>query len=144
MFTMNTTTSTSNIKSQSSSVCVLHNKTCVAVVVNTFMPHTQRNRPKTNKRNDPFLFYSNTENLERTRNFQDVSNSSVGGGEQGEERRSRRSTTASARKTRISFEKDALSLMLEAMEIDEEMWRVDGWAEKFYLVGGMEFLLLEY
>ena len=56
------------------------------------------------KAKDPFLFYSNRENLERTRSFEEVDYSTEG---------SLHGTTL--RKARISFEKDAVSLMMDML-----------------------------
>ena len=57
------------------------------------------------KLEDPFLFYSNPENLRRALNFQPVDYSTDGA--------SYRNTQNIVRKTRISFEKDPLALLME-------------------------------
>ena len=64
------------------------------------------------KAKDPFLFYSNRENLERTRSFEEVDYSTED---------SLHGTTL--RKTRISFEKDAVSLMMD-MLLNDENWKI--------------------
>ena len=60
------------------------------------------------KTKDPFLFYSNKENLERARSLGEVDYSTED---------SLHGTTL--RKTRISFEKDAVSLMMDMLLHDE-------------------------
>eukprot|EP00579_Thalassiosira_antarctica_P009310 CAMPEP_0201883512 /NCGR_PEP_ID=MMETSP0902-20130614/15876_1 /ASSEMBLY_ACC=CAM_ASM_000551 /TAXON_ID=420261 /ORGANISM="Thalassiosira antarctica, Strain CCMP982" /LENGTH=100 /DNA_ID=CAMNT_0048412323 /DNA_START=88 /DNA_END=390 /DNA_ORIENTATION=- len=57
---------------------------------------------------DPFLFYSNRENLQRARYFEEVNYSTED---------LLHGTTI--RKTRISFEKDAVSLMMDMLLQDE-------------------------
>ena len=57
---------------------------------------------------DPFLFYSNRENLRRARQFEEINYSTED---------LLHGTTL--RKTRISFEKDAVSLMMDMLLQDE-------------------------
>ena len=70
---------------------------------------SQRARAK-----DPFLFYSRRENLERARFFEEVDYSTED---------SLHGTTL--RKTRISFEKDAVSLMMDMLrQVQDENWKI--------------------
>ena len=67
---------------------------------------------QTAKAKDPFLFYSNRENLQRARSFEEIDYSTED---------SLRGTTL--RKTRISFEMDAVSLMMD-MLLQDENWKI--------------------
>ena len=68
----------------------------------------QPSQTPTAKAKDPFLFYSNRENLQRARSFEEIDYSTED---------SLRGTTL--RKTRISFEMDAVSLMMDMLLQDE-------------------------
>lgn len=65
--------------------------------------------PQRAKAKDPFLFYSNRENLDRARNFEEVDYSNED---------SLRGTTD--RKKAISFEKDHASLMMDMLHFGDE------------------------
>lgn len=66
---------------------------------------------ETHRANDPFLFYSNRDNLERARTFMDV-----------DYRNEEELLGNTVRRTRISFEKDAFSLMSEMLLENENWW----------------------
>ena len=82
-----------------------------ATIGSSSISHESPQTP-TAKAKDPFFFYSNRENLQRARSFQEIDYSTED---------SLRGTTL--RKTRISFEMDAVSLMMD-MLLQDENWKI--------------------
>ncbi|EED86787.1 predicted protein [Thalassiosira pseudonana CCMP1335] len=99
---MSSTNNTNTINSKQTTVAVEYTSTSISSTSATI------------KDQDPFLFYSDEDNLRRARQFEGVRC------EQGDtERSSKSSNKTVVRKTRISFEMDALSILMDAIESEE-------------------------